>query len=131
MAGNKNWSENQEGRHRGTEDIMLGVGLGVDSLDIVAAEALPHGARGVYDCSHCGRQTDFFTPWPEMACYYRGRPIKGTAPTNQGMFVRMRCPRCNRISKIIWPWTEVDSLVREAVRLRRLPPEVLLFERGR
>lgn len=138
MSNNKGiWSEHQKGRRRSAHDIMIGVDAGADALEIVEKRAGPQGVHATYDCAHCGKQTQFFTPWLEMACYYRGdpdprtgRPFKGTTATNQGVLVRLRGPRCNRINRVLWTWPEIDVLVREAVRLRRLPPNVLVFPQG-
>ncbi|HEY5657327.1 MAG TPA: hypothetical protein VIY27_06020 [Myxococcota bacterium] len=135
---NKVWSEHQQGRRQNSNDIMMGVNAGADALEVVDKRAADAGVEATFDCGHCGKQTRFFTPWLEMACYFRGdpdprtgRPFKGTSPTNQGMLVRLRGARCNRINKVLWAWPEVEELVREAVRLRRLPPQVLMFPGGR
>ena len=137
MSKGSPWSEHQPGRRGSPRDIMSGVNeSGAPALEIVDKRNVAGGVEATYDCGHCGRQTRIFTPWAEMAAYYRGdpdprtgRPIKGTASTNQGLLVRLRCERCSRVNRILWEWPEIDSSVREAVRLRRLPPEVLMFPR--
>lgn len=119
------WSEHQKGRHRSTDDIMAGVGLGVDSLDTVVKSPTSQGVVCKFDCGRCGRQTAILTPWPEMACYFRGVKVKGASPTAQGLLVRIRCSSCRRVNRVLWSWPEVHQHVTEAVRLRRLPPAVL------
>ncbi len=118
------WSEHQRGRLQSTEDVMSGVGLGVDSLEVVMKRTGPHGVECTYDCARCGRQTRMITPFPELAFYYTGQKVKGATPTNQGIVVAMRC-RCRFVNRMLWSWAEVDQHVREAVRLRRLPGHLI------
>ena len=118
------WSEHVQGRGRSTDDIMSGVNMGADGLDQVSKQVSEHGVTCKFDCSHCGRQTALVTTWPELAAFFQGVKVKGSTPTNQGMLTRVRC-RCRRINRMLWGWDEIHNYVTQAVRLRRLPPEVL------
>ncbi len=118
------WSEHAQGRSRSTEDIMTGVGLGADALDQVTKDVTGHGVMCKFDCSHCGRQTALLTTWPELASFFRGVKVKGSTATHQGLMQRIRC-RCRRVNRLLWGWDEIHNFVTQAVRLRRLPPDVL------
>ena len=118
------WSEHAKGRGRSTEDIMSGVGLGADSLDVVQKRVIDPGVLCKFDCSHCGRQTALITTWPEIAAFFRGQKVKGSTATNQGVLTRIRC-RCRRVNRMLWDWDEIQNYVMQAVRTRRLPPELI------
>lgn len=122
------WSEHAKGRSQSTNDIMSGVGLGAESLEVVTKDVGPNGVTCKFDCSHCGRQTALITVWPELVAFFRGQKVKGATPTQQGVLMRVRCP-CRRVNRLLWGWDEVHNYVTQAVRLRQVPPHVLNFGR--
>lgn len=121
--------DNRKGRRQSADDMMAGVGLGVDGMDLLRKEIVGHGVLCTYDCARCGRQSKLMSNWPELLSFYRGQRVKGTTPTQQGVYMRVRCP-CGRINRLVWGWDEILNYLRHAVRAGQLPPAALQMAPG-
>lgn len=118
------FSEQYKGRRQSADDMLFGVDEGVDALQSVKVEPQPQCVKVLFDCGRCGRQTGLVYGYPEFLCYYTGIKVKGSQPTAQGMLVRVRC-RCSQVNPLLFTWADVQQIVQDAVRQRRIPAHLV------
>jgi len=98
-------------------------GASLEQSDEIAEETVRKGKVLVGNCQHCGRQWKGLVYWPEIMCWFLGRPVQNCRATRQGVVVACGCA-CGKVTPMLVRWHEVKNYVEEGVQSGSLPPDI-------